>query len=124
LPAATSGAGAVEGGGYGSGGYGVGGYGIGGVWIGIIMTLTVRVDDADSHEPIANAKVDLEQPRSPGVSSNVVYSTTTGATGDAVLSVVSSLNSLTVSKDGYESVRKSLALYLRPHLFVAFRDTL
>ena len=123
LPASSSGAVESSGGGYGSGGYGVGGYGVGGLWLGAITTLTVRVDDAESHEPIANAKVDLEQTKvelfqpnglisnSLGVSSSVVHSTATGATGDAVLNFVSSLDRLVVSKDGYESVRKPVSQF-------------
>jgi hypothetical protein len=121
LPATSeSGAGGA---GYGSGGYGIGGYGVGGLLLGAINTLTVRVENADSHEPIANAKVDLEQTKvelvqpnglvsnSLGVSSSVVQSTATGATGDAVLSFVSSLDSLVVSKDGYDSVRKPMSQF-------------
>jgi hypothetical protein len=117
LPATS---GAVDNGGYGSGGFGAGGYG-GLPWFGTATNLTVRVEDADSHQPIADAKVNLEQWQPPsrllqpnpilgqpqGTTENkVVQSTTTGATGDATLNFVSSIDSLVASKDGYESVTK------------------
>jgi hypothetical protein len=116
LPASSSGT--VEGG-YGSGGYGVGGFGVGGLLSTTVLTLTVRVEDADSHKPIANAKVDLEQPSLPLIfqpqtpilgqpqGSTVLQSTATSATGEATLNFVSSsFENLAVSKDGYESVVK------------------
>jgi hypothetical protein len=120
LPASSSGT--VEGG-YGSGGYGVGGYGVGGLLPTTVLTLTVRVEDADSHEPIANAKVDLEQPPSPLIfqpqtpilgqpqGSTVLQSAATSATGDATLHFVSSFENLAVSKGGYESVVKPMSQF-------------
>jgi hypothetical protein len=117
LPASSTGA--LESGGYGSGGFTAGGYGVGLPWIGSIP-LTVRVDDADSHVPIANAKVDLEtikfnpvasivaEQNTFGTSSTAVYHFTTDEVGDAALNVSSSDN-LIVSKDGYEGVTKRIS---------------
>jgi hypothetical protein len=61
---------------------------------GIAATLVVRVEDADSHEPIVNAKISREDSS---------RSETTDATGTAVLNFISSQTRLTVSKEGYES---------------------
>jgi hypothetical protein len=114
LPASSSGA--VE---------GSGGYGVGGLWFGTIAKLTVRVDDADSHQPIADANVSLEQPllassfllqqTTPILGqpqeSKVAQPTTTNSTGEAVLSFVSSGDNLSVSKAGYESVTKPISQF-------------
>jgi hypothetical protein len=116
LPASSNAV--VDGGGYGSRGFGVAGYGLGSAWFGSVP-LTVRVDDADSHVPIANAKVDLETIKFNSIPSAVVEQNpfgmsstvshfTTDAVGDAVL-YVSSLDNLIVSKDGYESVTKRIS---------------
>jgi hypothetical protein len=97
-------------------------------WSGIVTALDVRVEDADSHEPISNAKVDLESPpplilqtpslaqpqgmQTPSLAQpqeSTVVHFTTGATGDAILNFVSSFQSLTVSKDGYESVTRPMS---------------
>jgi len=102
--------------GFGVGGYGVGGYG-GISLFGVIDVLTVRVDDADSHKPIAKAKVDVEQ--SPqqqpilGLDSSVPQKSVpqsifTDVKGDAILTSVNSFNNLTVSKDGYVSVTQPM----------------
>jgi hypothetical protein len=124
LPASSSGA-AEGSGGYGSGGFGVGGYGVDGLGIGTIATLRVRVDDADSHEPIADANVNVEQPQLASVflvqhptpilgqpqGGKVVQSTATNPTGEAVLNFVSSFDSLAVSKAGYESVTAPMSQF-------------
>lgn len=98
----------------------MGGSGLEGLpWSGFVSTLTVRVEDADSHQPIANAKVDLESPPplilqtpilgQPQPQESTVVHSTTGATGDAIFNFVSSFQSLTVGKGGYESVKKPMS---------------
>jgi hypothetical protein len=80
---------------------------------GIATTLNVKVDDATSHEPIANARVDVQTPPpSITISGNFgssVRSTVTDAAGLTTLSFVSSYDTLTVSKDGYITQTTSLA---------------
>ena len=77
----------------------VGGYGNAFQGLGIkppfaIAALVIRVEDADSHEPIGDAKISREDSS---------RSEMTDATGTAVLNFISSQTRLTVSKDGYES---------------------
>jgi hypothetical protein len=94
LPAATiSGS---SGGGYGQGGYGQGGYG-GGI---LIPSLSVRVEDADSHEPIQNALV--------AVGNMITGPASTDANGIAMLTFVFSSENLSVGKDGYETMTEPL----------------
>jgi hypothetical protein len=82
---------------------------------GIATTLDVKVDDATSHEPIANARVDVQAPSSIiSVSGTLganpqVRSTATDANGFTFLNFVSSYDTLTVSKDGYITQTASLA---------------
>jgi hypothetical protein len=76
---------------------------------GIAATLSVRVEDADSHEPIANAKVDLEKPQGNLLpASPVTQSVVTDTNGLATLNFVSSYDSFTVSKDGYGTTKQPL----------------
>jgi len=65
-------------------------------------TLDVRVEDAYSHQPLENARVVLN-----GFVGGFL-SFFTGATGIARLNFVSSYDSVTVSKDGYETVKMPL----------------
>jgi hypothetical protein len=97
-------------GGYGVGGYGQGGYG-GGALFGSIALLTIKVEDADSHEPIENAAIEAKEP--PPVlnglltlNTNTVH--TTDSKGLASLNFVTSDETFTVSKDGYETVTKPM----------------
>jgi hypothetical protein len=82
---------------------------------GIATTLDVKVDDATSHEPIANARVDVQAPPllmtiSGTLGANPqVRSTATDANGFTFLNFVSSYDTLTVSKDGYITQTASLA---------------
>jgi hypothetical protein len=78
--------------------------------------LTVKVEDATSHKPIANARVDFEQPRliftQPSLNgSDVVRSAFTDANGltTVIMSFGTSYDGITVSKDGYETTKKPLA---------------
>jgi hypothetical protein len=98
-----------------------------GQWFGLASTLTVRVEDADSHEPIANAKIEVEEVKfdisqltgaaklsdlASGTTSRantVVGSTSTDSVGDAHLNFITSLDTLDVSKDGYESLTKPMS---------------
>jgi hypothetical protein len=70
----------------------------------IATTLTVRIRDADSHEPVAGATVlhNLGSDSQPS---------TTDATGSTILNFVSTTDSVTVSKPGYQTVRESMAPY-------------
>jgi hypothetical protein len=82
---------------------------------GIATTVDVKVDDATSHEPIANARVDVQAPPplmtiSGTLGANPqVRSTATDANGFTFLNFVSSYDTLTVSKDGYITQTASLA---------------
>jgi hypothetical protein len=85
--------------------------------------LTVRVEDADSHVPIATAtigveefKVDFSQTSGAVLPSNVLSGTTTlvsatitDSTGDAHLNFITADETLVVSKDGYESLTKPMS---------------
>lgn len=78
---------------------------------GLLNMLTVRVEDADSHQPIANATVDLTKVTfdfSNGLPAQK-RTTLTNEAGDAVLNFVSTSDSLLVFKDGYESVSKRVS---------------
>ncbi len=66
-----------------------------------VITLNVIVEDADSHEPIANATVTQ-------VTGSTSRSVVTDAKGNAILNFVSSNDSVTVSKDGYMPKTESL----------------
>jgi hypothetical protein len=78
------------------------------IGLGLATTLYVRVYDATSQEPIANARVDLEQPPPISATGNIIgmvvtRSTVTDANGFTTLSLVSFNDRVTVSKDGYET---------------------
>lgn len=79
--------------------------------VGFAVTLSVGVEDADSHEPIANAKVDLEKPQQVPVSlgGSVAQSVVTNTNGLATLNFVTSYDNVTVSKDGYEVEKQQLS---------------
>jgi hypothetical protein len=82
---------------------------------GFATTLNVRIEDAISHEPVANARVDVQAPQPLITISGTlgatpqVRSTATDATGLTTLSFVSTYDTLTVSKDGYITQTVSLA---------------
>jgi hypothetical protein len=109
LPASTTGIVENRGGAFSSG-------------LGSVALLYVQINDADSHAPIANAKVSVERTSEEslqsilsngltGGSRYVAQSSSTNATGMAVLNSVYSFDILIVSKDGYETVTQPLSKF-------------
>jgi hypothetical protein len=94
LPAVEAGGSGGDKSGYGQGGYGQGGYG-GKQKFTVIAHLPVRVEDADSHEPIENAKIIR-------VEDSTSRPAVTDAVGITELDFVNSRTNITVTKDGYE----------------------
>jgi hypothetical protein len=115
LPASSSGI--VDNGG---GVFGSSGFPAVTLWRGSTVMLTVGVSDADSHEAITDAKVDVERTNMDSLASIsagsrvVTQSSTTGATGIASLNSVYSTDYLTVSKDGYKSVTQPMSQLTNP----------
>lgn len=71
-----------------------------------LTTLTVRVEDTDSHRPIPNAEIQQLASANGGAASRSV---STDAEGSAILNFVTSQDKLIVSKRGYETVTQSMS---------------